>query len=152
MLCKTSDYVKSYEGKTKWMYFLIEYDDFFKKYSTFWDKIRDDIKKEFASKSFYNKEFLITKTKSHGDEVTDFYDKEIPKVDSHYIWLAVITLDSALKKDENNYWQVFLREFEYIEKNVVRHIYENLSYFSYYGESDRLGYFLKKASLGKKNA
>ena len=49
MLCKTSDYVKSYEGKTKWMYFLIEYDDFFKKYSTFWDKIRDDIKKSLLA-------------------------------------------------------------------------------------------------------
>ena len=28
MLPKTRAYVKSYDGHTKWMYFLIEYDDF----------------------------------------------------------------------------------------------------------------------------
>ena len=27
MLPKTSSYVKSYDGQTKWMYFLIEYDN-----------------------------------------------------------------------------------------------------------------------------
>ena len=51
------------------------------------------------------------KIKSHGDEVTDFYDKEFPKVDSNNTCLAVIRLDSALKKDGNYYPQVFLNEF-----------------------------------------
>ena len=31
----------------------------------------------------YNKEFLKTKIKSHGDKVTDLYDKKIPKGDSN---------------------------------------------------------------------
>ena len=31
--------------------------------------------------------------KFHDDEVTDFYDREIPKVDSNHICLAVINLD-----------------------------------------------------------
>ena len=44
------------------------------------------------------KDFLKTKVKSHGDEVTKFYDKEIAKVDSNHTCLAVISLDSALKK------------------------------------------------------
>ena len=52
-------------------------------------------------------DFLKTKIKSHGDEVTDFYDKEIPEADSNHTYLAVISLDSALKKDENHYPQVF---------------------------------------------
>ena len=34
-----------------------------------------DIKK-IASESIYNKEYLKTKIKSHGNEVTDFYDKK----------------------------------------------------------------------------
>ena len=93
MLPKTSAYVKSYDGQTKWMYFLIEDDVVLKKYNTIWDKVRADIKKEFDSKLVYNKEFLKTKTKSYGHEVTDFYDKEIPKVDSNYICLRVISLD-----------------------------------------------------------
>ena len=65
MLPKTSAYVKSYDGQTKWMYFLIEDGDLLEKYNTIWDKVK------------YNKNFLKTKIKSHGDEVIDFYDKII---------------------------------------------------------------------------
>ena len=61
------------------MYFLIEDDDLLKKCNTIWDKVSADIKKEFDSEPVYNKEFLKTKINSHGDEVTDFYDKEVPK-------------------------------------------------------------------------
>ena len=52
---------------------------------------------------------MKTKIKSHGDEVTDFYDKEIPKMDSNHTCLAEISLNSALKKDENYYLQVFFK-------------------------------------------
>ena len=62
---------------------------------------------------------------SHGDEVTDFYDKEIPKVDSNHTCLAVVRLDSAVKKDENYYPQVFLKECKYIEKKLVRQIIDD---------------------------
>ena len=77
----------------------------------------------------------IMMIKSHGDEVTDFYDKEIPKVDSNHTCLAVISLDPALKKDESYCPQVFLKECKHIEKKVVRHINDNLSDFSYSDES-----------------
>ena len=75
--------------------------------------------------------YLKTKIKSHGDEVTDFYDKKIPRLDSNHTCLAVISLDSALKKDDNYYLQVFLKECKHIEKKVIRHIRDNLSDFSY---------------------
>ena len=81
------------------------------------------------------------KIKSHGDEVTNFYDKKIPMVDSNHTCLAVISLDSALKKDGNHYPQVFLKECKYIEKKVTRHINDNLSDFSSSDESDE-NYFL----------
>ena len=45
----------------------------------------------------------------YGEEVTDFYDNKILKVDSNHTSLAVINFDSALKKDENYYPQVFLK-------------------------------------------
>ena len=130
MFSKTSAYVKSYDGQTKWMYLFIEDDDLLKKYNTIWKKVSADIEKEFDSEPVYNKEFLKTKIKSHGDEVTDFYDKKVPKVDPNHTCLAVITLDSVLKKDDNYYPQVFLKECKYIEKKVVRHIHDNLSDFS----------------------
>ena len=129
-LPKTSAYVKSYDGQTKWMYFFIEDDDLLKKCNTTQDKVYADIKK-IDSKPVYNKNCLKTKIKSRGDEVTDFYVKIIPKLDSNHTCLAVISLDSALKKDENYYPQVFIKECKYIEKKVFRHIHDNLSDFSY---------------------
>ena len=55
VLPKTSAHVKSYDGQTKWMYFLIEDNDLLEKYNTIWDKVSADIKKEFDSEPVYNK-------------------------------------------------------------------------------------------------
>ena len=76
--------------------------------------------------------------KSHGDEVTDFYDKIFPKVDCSYTCLAVISLDSALKKGDNQYPQMFLKECKYIDKKVVRHIHDNLSNFTYFSDEEQM--------------
>ena len=40
--------------------------------------------------------------------------------------LAVLSLDSALKNDENCYLKVFLKECKYIEKMVIIHIIDDL--------------------------
>ena len=80
------------------MYFLIEDDDLLEKYNTIWDKFSVEIKKEFDKEPVYKNIFLKTKIKSHGDEVADFYDKKVPKVDSNHTCLAVISMNSALKK------------------------------------------------------
>ena len=74
---------------------------------------------------------MKTKTKFHGDEVTDFYDKKITSVDSNHTCLAVISLDSALKNVDNYYQQVLLKECKYIRKKVVKHIHNNLNDFSF---------------------
>ena len=87
MLPKASTYVKLYDSPTKWMHFFFKDDDLLEKYDTTWDKVSDDIKIEFDSKPVYNKIFLKTKTKPKS---TDFFDKEIPKVDSNHTCLAVI--------------------------------------------------------------
>ena len=47
MLPKTSAYVKSYDGQTSWMYFLIEDDQFLEKYNTIRDKVSTDKKNNF---------------------------------------------------------------------------------------------------------
>ena len=60
-----------------------------------------------------------------------FKIKIISKVDSNHTCLAVISLDSALKKDDSYNLRVFLKECKYIEKKVVRHIHDNLSDLSY---------------------
>ena len=48
-LPKTSAYVKSYDGQTKWMYFFIEDDDLLEKNITIWDKVSADIKKNLIA-------------------------------------------------------------------------------------------------------
>ena len=69
-----------------------------------------------------------------------FMIRKILKVDSNNTYLAVITLDSALKKVENYYRQMFLRGCKCIEKKVIRHINDNLSNFpspDYSDDSDK---------------
>ena len=85
MLPKTGAYVKRYDEQTKRMYFLIKNDHSLEKYNTIWDKVIADIKKEFDYDPIYNKKYLRTEIKSHGDdEVTDFYYNGIPKLDSNH--------------------------------------------------------------------
>ena len=51
-------------------------------------------------------------------------------MDSNHTCLAVINLDSALKKYENYYPQVFLKECNYIKKKVIRHFIDDLESIS----------------------
>ena len=61
---------------------MINSNDLLEKYNAIWDKVSPDIKKVFDSILVNNKNLLKTKIKFHGDEITDFYDQEISKVDS----------------------------------------------------------------------
>ena len=63
---------------------------------------------------------------------------------SNYTCLAVISLDSALKKDEKYYLQVFLKVWKNIKKKVIRNINDNLTDFSssnYSEDSDEEQFF-----------
>ena len=53
---------------------------------------------------------------------------EISKVASNHTCLAVISL--SFNKDGNYYPQVFLKEYKYIERKVIRHINEDIESFS----------------------
>ena len=73
---KTSAYVKGYDGQAKWMYFLIADDYLLEKYNNIWDKFGAILKKkEFDKEPVYNKEYLKSKIKPRGDEVTGFCNK-----------------------------------------------------------------------------
>ena len=65
-----------------------------------------------------------------------FTIKKMFKLDSNHTCLAVISLNSALKNDENYYPQVFLKECTYIEKKLIRHINDNLNDFSSSNDSE----------------
>ena len=68
-------------------------------------------KKNVIASLSTKKWYLKTKIKSHSDGVTDFHDKNNLMMDSNHISLAVISLDSVLKKDGNYHPQVFLKGY-----------------------------------------
>ena len=59
-----------------------------------------------------------------------FIAKEIPEAGSSYICWQVTLIGFVLKKDENFYPEVFLKECKYIEKEkkVIRYITEDLKF------------------------
>ena len=79
---------------------------------------------------------MKSKIKSHGEEVTDFYNKNFPKVESNHTSLVEISLNSSLKEDDNYHPQVFLKECKYIQEKLIRYINDNLSDFSSSDKSD----------------
>ena len=117
ILPKTNAYVKSHDGQTNWMYCLIEDVDLLGNYNTLWNKVSADIKKEFDSEPAYNKNFLKTKIKSHGDKVTDFYDKEIPKLDSSHTCLAVFELGLKGARGSCIYYSFISTKTSYLSGN-----------------------------------
>ena len=66
-------------------------------YKIIWTKLQLISKQNLIASLYAVKKYLKTKTKSYGDEATDFHDKEVPKVNSIYTYLAVIPLNSTLK-------------------------------------------------------
>ena len=117
MIPKTSAYLKRYDGETKLMHFLTGYDDLLEKYNTISDKVSADIEKEFESEPVQNTKIKtkipkITKIKtkitkkneikSYGYDGTDFYDKEIPNVDSNPTSSLNITFLSQDKLSDRN--------------------------------------------------
>ena len=112
MLPKTSTYVKSYDRQDKLIYFLTESDELLEKYSTIWDTV-------LVSKNNLIASLSIIKLFENQNKILWFLLQKIPMVDFNYTFLAVIILDSALKKDENHYLQVFLKECKYIEKKLM---------------------------------
>ena len=96
-----------------------------------WNKVSSSITKELDCESIYNKKFLKTKIKSHSDEATNFHTRQLLEADPNYIYWLVISIDSVLKKDENYYPQVFLKDCKkYFRKVVTEYITDDLIFSS----------------------
>lgn len=44
----------------------------------------NSIKEELDCEPIYNKKYLKTKIPSYSEKITDFHDKDVPNVGSHY--------------------------------------------------------------------
>ena len=84
-------------------------------------KIRNKIKKwlhtRFHSQPIYDDKYIKTKVKAFSNMInTLFSGKEFPKERNHYICIAAICIDSALKVDKKNHPQVYLEQWKYKTK------------------------------------
>ena len=116
LLPKARAYVQDYDERTKWCIFWLKMMTFSTNIILFGTNSVTILITMYNNEHVCNRIFLKTKTKSDGDETTDFDDKRVTKVDSNYTRLAEISLDSILKTDENYFLQVFLKEWKYIFK------------------------------------
>ena len=114
------------------------------KYTEIWNKIRDLINKKFDSKPVSNNKYINTKIKSYNNDIkTNFHDennfREVPKENSAYECLSLISLDSVIQTNKKYYPQTFLEECKYklTNKKVKNLIVSNFDSSSEYdAESD----------------
>ena len=97
---------------------MFEDNNLLEKYNAIWHKVSGDIKKEFdstpVSTNFFwklNQNLMVKKL-------------QILMIKKSQI--ASIKIDSAFKKDGNCYLQVLWKQCKYIEKKVIRHIFDDL--------------------------
>ena len=90
--------------------FFVEDDELLKIYNGIWIDSAIVLKKILNVNPSEVKHFL--KPKKSNTVIS--LDNEIPKVGSNYTCLEVILINLVLKKDENYYLQVFLKECKYI--------------------------------------
>ena len=108
ILPKTSAYIKSYDGETKWMYILIDDAELLEKCKGIWNKVSNSIKKELDCEPIYNKTFLKIKENLTAMNLQIFKIKKCLRQD-------LIIFDLFFKKDKSYYYpQVFLKECKYI--------------------------------------
>ena len=91
MLSKMSAYVKSYDGKTKWMGFLLKMSICWKNIMIFGIKSVIVLKKNMTMNQSVLKKIFF-------DNDKDFHSRKIPEPGSNYVCSSVILIDSVLKK------------------------------------------------------
>ena len=118
--------------ETKYISFLIKYDELLEKYNEIWEKVKNSLKKEFDSEPVYNEKYLKAKIKSYNGKInTNFLDNKIPKESSQFICLSVILIGSVFRTNKNYYPQVFLEEYKYVvkEKKIPKYMSNDIEKF-----------------------
>ena len=103
--------------ETEYLSFLLKDDKLFEKYKEIWEKVKNNIKKEFGIEPMYNKKDLKGKIKSYNEKINaNFHDNKIPNEYSTLICLSVILINSVFQIDKNYYHQLFVEECKYVVK------------------------------------
>ena len=121
---------------------MIKDNELLEKYSEIWEKVENNLKKEFDSEPVYNEKYLKAKIKSYNWKINaniDDDDNKGLKEGSRFISLSVILIDSVFRIGRNYYPQVFLKECKYVvkEKKITKHITDDLEISSDVNFSDK---------------
>ena len=100
-----------------------------KKYNVIWEKVKNNVKKEFDSEPVYSEKYLKAKIKSYNGKIkTNFHDNKIPKEGSQLICLSVILTDSVFRTGKSYYPKVFLEEYKHVvkEKKIPKYAIDDI--------------------------
>ena len=87
------------------------------------DEILFDINSVLISKkNLRGSLYKLQKIMNKSDEITNFYEKDIPKMDSSHTCLAVSSSNFVLNKNENYFLHRFLKYCTYIKKKLIRNV------------------------------
>ena len=107
-LPKKSAYRSDFD-ETRYMSFLIKNYKLIENYNEIWEKVKNNLKKEFDNEPVHNEKYLKSKIKYYnGKIIPKFRNNRIPKKGPQCNCLLVILIDSVFKTGKNYYPQVFL--------------------------------------------
>ena len=93
------------------MSFLRKDDELLERYNEICKKVKNSLKKDFHSEPVYNEKYLKAKIKSYDGKINrNFQNNKIPKEDSQYICLSVVSINFVFITSKNNYPQVVFRK------------------------------------------
>ena len=111
--------IKYIENGSKNMSFFIKDDDALYKYNQIWDKIKEKLNIKFHSEPIYDKKYIKAKAREYDGVIkTNFLGNKVPKENMRYTCIVCLTIDSVVRKNKNNYPQVYLEECKYKIKKI----------------------------------
>ena len=119
ILPQMNGYIKYFENGSKNMSFFIKDDDVLYKYNEIWDKIKEKLNIKFHSEPIYDKKYIKAKAREYDGVIkTNFLGNKVPKENMRYTCIVCLTIDSVVRKNKNNYPQVYLEECKYKIKKI----------------------------------
>ena len=87
-------------------------DELLEKCNETWEKVKNNLKKEFDSASLYNEKYVKAKIKCCNGKISiNFHDNKIPRESSQVICLSVILIDSVSRKGKKYYLKIYIFNF-----------------------------------------
>ena len=106
-----SGYIKYFDNGGKNMSLKIDDESVYLKYTEIWNNIKKSLGIKFHSQPIYDDKYIKIKVKTYSSMInTLFSGNEIPKERNHYICIATICIDSALRIEKRNYPQFYLEQ------------------------------------------